>query len=193
MYKKIPFFPKPSWAFQLISIESHRFLRGPPVAVYDLMGVASIQTQNCLQDDAAAVAMQDIAILGTGGSRDAPIMGRISEEPLLRASLESASGSYAPPLGAVIQAPRAVSGVGKQAVEPSTVFNLLGKSATAQTVERPKGLGQAQGLPTKKRSSSAKSSMQNVRSVEGQIEVGIVTYVQALRWLVTGELFSFGL
>ena len=134
-----------------------------------------------LQEDAEAAAKQDMGGLGSGDlKREPPAMARISEEPSnlgsARESLESAEDKQTP-LEAVPEldkAPRAST----ESVNPDTVHSLLGRSATAtaagttaQEKQRPRGLGNSQGLPTKKRPSSAKAAPRNVRSKDDKVSL----------------------
>ena len=127
-----------------------------------------------LQEDAEAAAKQDIGNLGSGGLRTPPAMARISEEPSAGSRLGSAKTSpgspptHKPSLDSVSEGNKETLGPspdtrasrsedGKAELAKDAVCGLLGSSATAQKAQQPKGLGRSQGLPTKKRPSSAKS------------------------------------
>ena len=134
-----------------------------------------------MQDDPTAVAKQDMAALGSEPLRAAPsAMRRISEEPAQRPT--TAQSSQRNSVDTVPEEPEAPAeplpeGSRKDAQNPrqeigaGAVCDLLGKSSTAASMERPKGLGQSRGLPTKKRPSSAKSSARNVRLKDGNARV----------------------
>ena len=129
-----------------------------------------------LQESAEDAAKQDMTGIGSGDrKREPPPMARISEEPSnlgsARGSLESAAEKQ-PSLGSVPELSRAPQ-ASAASVNPETVHSLLGTSATAAAAsatapekQRPRGLGNSQGLPTKKRPSSAKATPRNVRSKE---------------------------
>lgn len=160
-----------------------------------------------LQENAEAAAQKDMGgSRGSGGMRNPPAMGRISEEPANRPSLESPPEKAKSSLESVSETqnnpgpgPAESTSHGSQPssgipLTHDAVCSLLGNSATArkstsdasgtdsaprksdpelrgstaaaQRSPGPKGLGKAQGLPTKKRPSSAKSSARNVKKKE---------------------------
>ena len=140
-----------------------------------------------LQENAEAAAKQDMTGFVSGDrKREPPPMARITEEP---SNVGSARGS--PESSAEKQkeletvpefsnAPKAPA----NSVNPETVHSLLGGSAIAGAApatasQRPRGLGNSQGLPTKKRPSSAKATPRNVRSKDDKsAKVGSRVFAQ---------------
>lgn len=66
---------------------------------------------------------------------------------------------------------------GRSSLTHDTVCNLLGSSSTAEAMKGPRGMGKSQGLPSKKRPSSAKTSARNVKMKEGSAKASFVQWI----------------